>query len=88
MAPIYVQFADSTEEVIVSVFGCPQAGEEFPNQGEVQESDGRYAAFYKSLPGRATQGLPDPAPQKSSVASNGTGDKSTATISATQGNSR
>jgi hypothetical protein len=57
---VFVQFADSTEEVIISYFGSPQDATAWPNQGEVATSDARWATFYKSLPVAATEGLPVP----------------------------
>jgi hypothetical protein len=41
----YVQFTDSTETTIVSVFGSPQDQTVFPNQGTVEDDDPRYLAF-------------------------------------------
>lgn len=47
---LFVQFADSTKKSIVSVFGCPQDAEAFPNQGEIPSDDARYVAWYNALP--------------------------------------
>lgn len=41
----YVQFSDSSESTIVSVFGNAQDVDEHPNQGEVEDDDPRYLAF-------------------------------------------
>lgn len=41
----YVQFSDSSEVAVVSVFGNPQDPGEYPNQGEVQDDDPRYLEF-------------------------------------------
>lgn len=57
---MFVQFADSTQTVIVSYFGAPQDESEFPNQGAVDASDARYKTFFNSLPQSATPGMPVP----------------------------
>jgi hypothetical protein len=41
----YVQFADSAQGAIQSVFGCPQDPDVYPNQGEVEDDDPRYLLF-------------------------------------------
>ncbi|KAB0509695.1 tail fiber assembly protein [Pseudomonas moorei] len=46
----YVQFSDSSEVSVVSVFGNPQDPGEYPNQGEVQDDDPRYLAFINPPP--------------------------------------
>ncbi len=50
METIYVQFSDSSENVIIALFGSPQSIEYYPYQGEVNESDPRYAIFWNSIP--------------------------------------
>lgn len=57
---MFVQFSDSKETTIISVFGCPQDPETFPNQGEVTISDARYASYFAALPEWAQQSLPAP----------------------------
>lgn len=46
---IYVQFGDATEQTIVSVFYGPQDPDEYPNQGQVNDSDKRYIAFVEQI---------------------------------------
>lgn len=41
----FVQFADSSESSVASVFANPQDPGEYPNQGEVVEDDPRYLEF-------------------------------------------
>ncbi|SAK88303.1 hypothetical protein AWB77_04770 [Caballeronia fortuita] len=47
---VFVQFADSTEKRIVSVFGCEQDPSVWPNQGQVGDDDPRLEAFQNGLP--------------------------------------
>jgi len=47
---IYVQFTDSSKTKVTSVFSCPQDPESYPNQGELNENDDRYRAFYVGMP--------------------------------------
>jgi hypothetical protein len=47
---IYVQFADSTDEEIISVLASPQDPKFYPNQGTVLSDDPRYVAFYDNTP--------------------------------------
>lgn len=42
---MFVQFTDSTETKIRSVFSCPQDPDTYPNQGAVDDTDARYVAF-------------------------------------------
>lgn len=49
MATKHVQFADESQEQIVSVFGCEQDPEVFANLGEVEEDDPRLVAFMAPL---------------------------------------
>lgn len=60
MATIYVQFTDSKEAAISSVFSCPQDPDLYPNQEEMETSDNRYKAFYDSLPAVNQAHLPSP----------------------------
>ncbi len=46
---IRVQFKDSTEAVIVAAFAGAQDAAEYPNQGDVEETDARYVAFVGRL---------------------------------------
>lgn len=58
MTLLYVQFADETEEVIISYFGGPQPVEDWPNQGTVDTSDPRWKTYYSTLPQQLQQVLP------------------------------
>ncbi|MCT9017166.1 hypothetical protein N6G05_26805 [Cupriavidus gilardii] len=62
MTTIYVQFADETEEVIVSYFGIPQDPDYWKNQGTVESSDPRWKAYYESMASLREMGviLPEP----------------------------
>jgi len=62
MVALYVQFSDSTETEITSIFSCPQNPSSFPNQAEIDSSDSRYKAYYEALSPIATanSGLPVP----------------------------
>lgn len=57
---MFVQFSDADEKVIVTVFANEQDTETFKNQGQVDLSDPRYAAFFNALPPLAQQGMPSP----------------------------
>jgi len=61
MTTINVQFADSTDAVIVGYFAGPQNPTAWPNQGTVQSNDSRWEAFYNAQPSIFQQGLPTPA---------------------------
>lgn len=50
MAEIFVQFTDSANSEISSIFCCPQDPDVWKNQGTVDPSDPRYVAYYDSLP--------------------------------------
>lgn len=60
MATIYVQFSDSTDAEIMSYFSTPQDPTVWPNQGAIDVTDARYAAFFATLPAEARQYLPVP----------------------------
>jgi hypothetical protein len=60
MEPIYVQFSDATEAVIVSAFSIPQDGKAFPNQGTVTPDDPRWAVYYESIVVGAREAWPTP----------------------------
>jgi hypothetical protein len=47
---MFVQFSDSTETTVVSVFAGAQDPEVYPNQGEIDVTDARYVAFVNSHP--------------------------------------
>lgn len=57
---VNVQFADETEKVVVAYLSCPQDNAVYPNQGSVDLTDSRYAAFYESLPQVARETLQAP----------------------------
>lgn len=59
MTTIYVQFSDSTEEIVIAYFASPQSESEYPNLGTVDSSDKRWAVFYGAALG-AECGLPMP----------------------------
>lgn len=60
MTTINVQFADSTQAVIISYFAGPQDPDVWPNQGVIDASDARWAAFYKIFSGQIQTGMPIP----------------------------
>lgn len=60
---INVQFADETEQTIISFFSVVQNPQTFPNQGQVEADDPRWAEFYHSIPVDGRTGLPEPAGQ-------------------------
>ncbi len=43
---VYVQFSDSTQTKIVSVFCCPQDPDIYPNYAEIEETDTELYAVY------------------------------------------
>ncbi|CAG9195962.1 conserved hypothetical protein [Paraburkholderia tropica] len=57
---MFVQFSDATSVKIVACFSCAQDAAVFPNQGEVDEGDERWATYYASLPEMAQASLPAP----------------------------
>lgn len=50
MNTVFVQYADSSQREVVSVFGCQQDPDIYPNQGEVDDDDPRYLAFINPPP--------------------------------------
>ncbi len=50
MQTLYVQFSDSTEATIVSVWTVAQDPAVYPNQGVIQSNDARYKTWYASIP--------------------------------------
>lgn len=51
MGTIFVQFADATESVIVSIFSCEQDPNAHPFQGVVALDDDRLIAYMAGKPG-------------------------------------
>lgn len=47
---VHVQFSDSDQTKIVSVFGCPQDPDVYPNQASIDFDDPRYRAFLNPPP--------------------------------------
>ena len=45
MTKVFVQFAEADEAKIIAAFGCMQNPDDYPYQGEVDDSDPRYTAF-------------------------------------------
>lgn len=60
MRTIHVQWVDADQTKILSVFGAPQDGDQYPNQDEVPSDDERYAAYYAALPPLIQSGLIEP----------------------------
>ncbi|WP_241300459.1 hypothetical protein [Burkholderia stabilis] len=60
MTTLFVQFTDSKESKIAAVFSCPQDEEAYLNQGEIESSDERYAAYYAALPASVQSNLAAP----------------------------
>lgn len=60
MTLLYVQFADESEEVIISYFGSPNDPDVWPNQGTVDTSDPRWAVYWNGLPILLQRMLPAP----------------------------
>lgn len=60
MTTVYVQFADSTDAMIVAAFAVAQNPAYYPNSGEVDTSDARWKTYYDSLPEFAQVGWPAP----------------------------
>lgn len=58
MTIVYVQFTDSKQTAISSVFSCPQDAGIYSNQGELDATDSRYEAYVSSLPAFFQTGLP------------------------------
>lgn len=45
----YVQFSDEKETEVIGEFSAAQPVEFFPYQGEIDETDARYAAFSAAI---------------------------------------
>jgi len=59
MTLLYVQFADDSDEVIISYFGGPQP-DNWTNQGTVDSSDPRWSTYFYTQPLFFQQMLPQP----------------------------
>ncbi len=57
---IHVQFADETEEVIVSCFLSQPDPEYWHYLGEVEVTDPRWHVYYEAMPVHAKQCWPSP----------------------------
>jgi hypothetical protein len=60
MTTLNVQFADSTETVIVSYFAGPQNPDAYPNLGTVDIGDTIWKSFYDAQPPWVKIGMPAP----------------------------
>lgn len=60
MTTLYVQFSDSNQTAIASVFVNPQNDSEFTNQGTIDPSDARWKAYFDALPASMQAGLTSP----------------------------
>jgi hypothetical protein len=60
MQMINVQFADDSDQVVVSYLSGPQDPAYYPNQGVISTSDPRWAAYYNAKPFFLRDGLPTP----------------------------
>ncbi|MFV8809981.1 hypothetical protein ACNSPD_07920 [Yersinia enterocolitica] len=56
---MFVQFNDSTKEEIITYFDGPQDSKDYPNQGEVEADDPKWAVFYGKVH-MWMDGLPEP----------------------------
>ncbi len=61
MATIHVQFADETEQTIVSCFLSPQDPKHWNFLGVVEATDPRWHAYYMALPTHVKPSWPAPA---------------------------
>lgn len=61
MASINVQFSDAKQTVICAYFDCPQDPVSYPNQGQIDTKDPRYATFYNNQSTEFQVYLPNPA---------------------------
>jgi hypothetical protein len=57
---IFVQFSDSTDETIVSVFSCAQDPKVWKNQGVVPSDDARYESYYNAMTPSIQAGMVKP----------------------------
>ena len=60
MTTLFVQYTDSSEQVISSYFTCAQDPAVWSNQGTVDTSDARWKAYVGSLTGNAASLMPAP----------------------------
>ena len=51
----FVQFSDNTKSKIISVFGCEQDQEEYPNQELIDDNDQRYIDFVNANSGNGVE---------------------------------
>lgn len=57
---INVLFSDDSKKTIQGYFGSPQDQSAWPNYGQVDSSDARWASYYNSIPTEMRVGLPEP----------------------------
>ncbi|MFV8809110.1 hypothetical protein ACNSPD_03390 [Yersinia enterocolitica] len=57
---IYVNFTDSDQTTIDSIFAGPQSPNEFDNLAEIDVRDSRYADYYNNLPLMGREGVAVP----------------------------
>jgi hypothetical protein len=60
MQTVYVQFSDTSETVIMSVFSCPQDPAVWPNQGVIPSNDSRYESYFGTIPALMQKGMVAP----------------------------
>lgn len=60
---MFVQFNDSTKEEIIAYFDGPQDPKDYPNQGEVDTDNPKWAIFYGKV-NMWVNGLPEPTNSK------------------------
>jgi hypothetical protein len=60
MTNLNVQFADSSDAVIVSYFGAPQNAAIYGNMGTVDTSDAKWKDYFESQPVWVKPFLPAP----------------------------
>jgi hypothetical protein len=60
MSTLFVQFSDSTEKVVISIFGGAQDPSAYLNQGEIESDDPRYSSYFGGIPEDLQKLLPMP----------------------------
>jgi hypothetical protein len=60
MTTVNVQWAETTEDVIISYFGSHQPDEGWPNQSVIETSDPRWLVYYDAQPLTLQRVLPAP----------------------------
>lgn len=60
MANVFVQFTNSSKTVISGWFGAAQPEGAYPNSGELDILDTRWATYYEAQPASAQVGMPSP----------------------------